>query len=83
VQVLSVLYKPPGASGAAVVPLPVESVDTAGMDTSLDYTKSRKIDRLQCQDIIEHIFQVPHLPSRTCTQRRTPIHFWISPAIYV
>ena len=38
-----------------------------GLDTSFDYTKARKIDRLQCQDIMEGIFEVrsllPSLPT--------------------
>ena len=41
-------------------PLPVNTVDTSGVDRVFDYTKSRKIDRLQCQDIMGKIFEVGH-----------------------
>lgn len=43
-QVLSLLHVP-----SAATPLPVDTINLADVDRSFDYTKSRKIDRLQCQ----------------------------------
>lgn len=48
-----------GANGAGAGKLAVAPVEeAAGLDTALlDYTKSRKIDRLQCQDIMAAVFE--------------------------
>jgi hypothetical protein len=55
-QVLSLLFASPTAANG---PLPVEGqVSATGLDHSFDYTKSRRIERLQCQDIMTDIFQV-------------------------
>jgi acyl-CoA carboxylase subunit beta len=64
-RLLSVLY-PQGVKGAGgdkagdkakAGPLAVPAVEAAGLDTAFDYTKSRKMDRLQCQDIMEGVFE--------------------------
>lgn len=57
-RLLSLLYPQgvKGAEGGALAALPVPAVEALG-GASFDYTQSRKMDRLQCQDIMESVFE--------------------------